>query len=185
MNGQKNEDSRRRKVVRLLGAFLGMLLIFLGGIAGVKAQPEPLKPEDFCVGKVCLGTEFNTLKDQFEPPLVQTERRWWGADGRYHVTWKNDTAELSVIEMPDGLPVSRAKVTDGQYPTPRGIRVGDTREDVERQYGAPHMTVQRDGERRLIYNRTGRPNPYVNSLVFCLDPAGKITAIAFYDAMAE
>ncbi|HWR38172.1 MAG TPA: hypothetical protein VN611_01615 [Patescibacteria group bacterium] len=162
----------------------GSILAFPGAaLAG--SVPGPMTQQDFGVGALQLAADFNSLAGRFDPPLVQVKRVLWGADGRYHVTWQNDFVEISAIELPEALPVSRVRVSSSQYPTPRNVRVGDTVEDVERAYGPPHMMRTIGDEQRLVYNREGGPNPYINSLVFFIDADGKITGIALFDATAE
>lgn len=170
-----------------------MTIIYIAGLGNVLACAmeknnfrEPLAQTDFCVGFVHLGDDFDKIKNGFEPPLIRVDRKLWGNDGRYHSTWKNSGAEIVVTELPDMQRVDTVRISANQYCTLRGVRVGDSVDDIICTYGEPHWLITTDEDKRLLYNMQREPNPYINNLIFVSDPAsGKIKSIWLYDAMAE
>ena len=174
------------------GYIISLAILFLlawgtgAAAAGAPLLPATMTKADFAFDFVKLNDEFDTVKDRVKPALVEAKRVFLAYDGRYHSTWKNERVEIEVIEGADRFYVNRVRVFDGQYVTSRGVRVGDLADAATQAYGKPHHVVTTDTDARWLYNTEGTFNPFINNLVFVIDPSsGKITGILLFDAMAE
>lgn len=119
-----------------LGLLVVIALVVFSVTSEKTSRPYPATMREGVLNEVAIGDSVEKVIEQFGNLYGQEDRTASFADDGTEVTYLAYIYPDAIIYTQDRL-VKAVELTTDKYPSPRGVKIGDTREYLERVYWRP------------------------------------------------
>lgn len=153
---------------RYLTFFLICLVVFMFAVGQVTASPAPLMKNELNIAGLTFYDSIDKVRATIGEPRFLWKKHYPGPGYTLH---RYELPGMQ-IDLNDSFNICGVYVYTASYPTTRGIKCGDTLQQVEDTYGITkrkYYSTDYDGKKYLILNYPAK-NAMAYYLMFKIEP---------------